>query len=334
MTSLATAIEDEAGRSGFSGVVRLDRAGTTEYAGAFGFADRAHRIPHQVDTMLATASGSKGLTALTVMSLVERGVLALDTPARAVLGTDLPLIADDVTVEHLLAHRSGIGDYLDEDAIDDLADYVMPVPVQELATTEQFLRVLDGHPTVFPTGERYAYNNGGFVVLALLAERASGMPFHDLVRTSVCEPAGLVDTAYLRSDELPGRAALGYLDADSLRTNVLHLPVRGNGDGGAYSTAADFSDLWAALFDGGIVAPELVAEMVRPRSVVPEEAKRYGLGLHLHETSDAVWLEGHDTGVSFASLHQPSAELTYTVISNWTDGAWSIVRLLDERLGT
>ena len=186
-----------------------------------------------------------------------------------------------MTVEHLLAHRSGIGDYLDEDAVDDITDYVMPVPVHELATTEQYLPVLDGHETVFPAGERFAYNNGGYVVLALLAERASGVDFHELVRTLVCEPAGMVDTAFLRSDELPGRAALGYLSVDGLRTNVLHLPVLGSGDGGIYSTAADLSAFWDALFAGRIVSPERVAEMVRPRSDWPEESRRYGLGFHL-----------------------------------------------------
>ena len=51
-----------------------------------------------------------------------------------------------MTVEHLLAHRSGIGDYLDEDAGGEITDYVMPVPVHELATTEDYLAVLDGHP--------------------------------------------------------------------------------------------------------------------------------------------------------------------------------------------
>ena len=236
-----------------------------------------------------------------------------------------------MTIEHLLAHRSGIGDYLDEDAVDDVRDYVMPVPVHELATTEQYLPALDGHETVFPAGERFAYNNAGYVLLALLAERATGVEFHDLVRTLVCEPAGMVDTAFLRSDELPGRAALGYLSVDGLRTNVLHLPVRGNGDGGIYSTAADLSALWDALFAGRIVSPELLAEMVRPRSDWPEESRRYGLGFHLHATGDGVWLEGYDAGVSFTSLHQPASLVTYTVISNWSDGAWPIVRLLNDR---
>jgi CubicO group peptidase (beta-lactamase class C family) len=312
-------------------VVRVDRAGAPELVAAYGFADRAHGIPTTVTTRLATASGTKGLTALVVMALVSRGTLALDTTARSLLGDDVPLVAEDVTVEHLLAHRSGIGDYLDEDGMDGVQDYVLHVPVHRLTTTEDYLLVLDGHPTVSPAGERFAYNNGGYVLLALLAERAAGIDYHDLVRTLVCEPAGMVDTAFLRSDDLPGDAAVGYLAVDGLRTNVLHLPVRGTGDGGAYSTVADLSAFWAALAAGRIVPSDLVAEMVRPRSDWPEESERYGLGFHLHETGDAVWLEGYDAGISFLSLHQPSTAVTYTVIANWSEGGWPVMRLLGDR---
>ena len=333
MQSLRDALDAAAERTGFSGVVRVDRSGETELATAYGYADRAHQIRNTVETLFATASATKGLTALAVMNLVERGTLGLGTTARSLLGKDLPLIADDVTIEQLLAHRSGIGDYLDEGAIDDIGYYVMPVSVHELTRTERYLPVLDGHETVFPAGERFAYNNGGYVVLALLAERASGVDFHELVRTLVCEPAGMLDTAFLRSDELPGGAALGYLSVDGARTNVFHLPVLGSGDGGIYSTAADFSAFWDALFAGRIVSPDRVAEMVRPRSDWPKESRRYGLGFHLRATGDGVWLEGHDAGVSFASLHQPSSSITYTVISNWSEGAWPVVALLDERLG-
>jgi CubicO group peptidase (beta-lactamase class C family) len=325
-------VDAAAERSGFSGVVRVDRSGDMELCAAYGLADRAHEVPNTVETVFALASGAKTLTALAVMSLVERGTLELGTTARSLLGDDLPLIADDVTIEHLLAHRSGIGDYLDEDAVRDISDYVMLVPVHTLTTTEQYLPALDGRGSAFPAGERFAYNNGGFVVLALLAERATGVEFYELVRTLVCEPAGMVDTAFLRSDELPGRAALGYVSVDGLRTNVLHLPVRGNGDGGVYSTASDLSALWAALFAGRVVSPAQLAEMVRPRSDWPEESRRYGLGFHLHPTGDGVFLEGHDTGVSFASVHQPTSLITYTVISNWSEGAWPIIRLLSDWL--
>jgi CubicO group peptidase (beta-lactamase class C family) len=113
MQSLQDAVEGAAECFGFSGVVRLDRSGETEFSTAYGFADRAHGVLNTVETLFATASGSKGLTALAVMSLVERRMLELGTTARSLLGKYLPLIANDVTIEQLLAHRSGIGDYLD-----------------------------------------------------------------------------------------------------------------------------------------------------------------------------------------------------------------------------
>jgi CubicO group peptidase (beta-lactamase class C family) len=330
MVGLEGELDAIAAETAFSGVVRVDRAGQVELEKAHGLAHRGHAIPNEVDTRFGTASGTKGLTSLAVVSLLEEGLLELSTTARSVLGRDLPLIDDGVTVEQLLAHRSGIGDYLDEEVEVDLSDYLMPVPVHELATTEQYLAVLDGHPTKFAPGERFGYCNGGYVVLALIAERASGVPFHELVRRRVCEPAGMVDTEFLRSDELPGRTALGYLEVDGVwRTNVFHLPVRGTGDGGAYTTAADMSSFWEAFFAGRIVSPEWVKEMTRPRSDTTE-GMRYGLGFWLHDSTDTVLLVGSDAGVSFRSVHEPHAAVTHTVISNTTDGAWPLSRWLDE----
>jgi CubicO group peptidase (beta-lactamase class C family) len=332
---LEAAVDSIAEAESFSGVVRVDRGDDIELAKAYGLAHRGYEVPITVDMQFGIASGTKGLTALAVVNLIEEGSLALSTTARSVLGGDLPLIGDDVTIEHLLSHRSGIGDYLDEEVDHDFTDYLMPVPVHELATTEQYLAVLDGHRTRFAPDERFAYCNSGYVVLALIAERASAVPFHDLVRDRVCEPAGMRDTEFLRSDELPGRAAVGYLTTDGpSRTNVLHLPVRGSGDGGIYSTVADISSLWSAFFAGRIVSPEWVAQMVRPRSDVPQQSLRYGLGFWLHESSDAVILEGCDAGVSFRSVHDPGLRMTHTVISNTTTGAWPIARFFRDSLST
>ena len=262
------------------------------------------------------------------MSLVEDATLELSTTARSLLGDDLPLVDDAVTIEHLLSHRSGIGDYFDEETSGPITDYVLPVPVHELDSTESYLAVLDGFPTKFAPGTEFSYCNGGYVVLALLAERASGVPFHELVRARVCEPAGMEHTAFLRSDELPADAALGYLTSEEPRTNVFHLPVLGTGDGGIYSTVGDVHKLWEALFAGRIVSTDRVAEMVRPRSEVPSESKRYGLGFWLGETGNTVILEGYDAGVSFWSTHDPDLGHTRTVISNTSDGAWPVARAL------
>lgn len=329
MSRLEEELDAIAAETAFSGVVRVDGPDGIEVAKAYGLAHRCCAIPNEVDTRFAIASGTKGLTALTVVSLIEDGLLELSTPARSALGRDLPLVGDDVTVEHLLSHRSGIGDYLDEGVEHDLTDYLMPVPVHELATTEQYVAVLDGHPAKFAPGERFAYCNGGYVVLALIAERTSGVPFHELVRRRVCEPAGMRDTAFLRSDELPGRTAVGYLVIDGAwRSNVFHLPVRGSGDGGIYTTAADVSSLWRAFFAGRIVSADWAGEMVRVRSETPSQSRRYGLGFWLHGTSDSVMLEGYDAGVSFHTVHDPRSGATRTVISNTTDGAWPLARYL------
>ena len=326
-------LDSIASRTAFSGVVRIDRADGIELEKAYGLAHRGFEIPNQVDTRFAIASGTKGLTALAVVCLIEDGLLGLSTAARSVLGEDLPLIDDAVTIEHLLSHRSGIGDYLDEEVWLDLSEYPIPVSVHKLARTEDYLAVLVGHPTKFAPGERFAYSNGGYVVLALIAERASGVPFHELVRQRVCEPAGMRDTAFLRSDELPGRTALGYLTIDGeWRTNVFHLPVRGSGDGGIYSTVADVSSFWRAFFAGQIVSRDWVGEMVRACSDVPSESMRYGLGFWLHESTDTVLLVGDDAGVSFCSVHDPCSRVTHTVISNASDGAWPITEYLDDRL--
>ncbi|MGD2103335.1 MAG: serine hydrolase [Acidimicrobiia bacterium] len=333
MDQLAASVHEIASESGFSGVVRVDHRGDTRLSEAFGWAHRGLRQPNTADTQFAIASGGKGLTALAVVSLIVEGALSLETTARSVLGEDLPQIAEDVTVWHLLAHRSGIGDYLDEESEDlDLNDYVLASPVQDLDTTEAFLREVDGFPTKFGAGERFSYSNGGYIVLAVIAERAAGVSYHDLVEERVLEPAGMTDTGFLRSDEPSGRMALGYLHGDGLRTNVFHLPVRGNGDGGVYTTVGDMYLFWHALFNGLIVPTEWLAEMIRPHSENPEEETRYGLGFWLAPAGATVSLVGGDAGVSFHSAHNPNDDLTWTVISNTTDGAWPMVRHLKAAL--
>ncbi|HSE07213.1 MAG TPA: serine hydrolase domain-containing protein [Nocardioidaceae bacterium] len=333
MENLETSVTRVATEHEFSGAVLVDVGKRTELTLAFGLADRAHGVPNTPKTQFALASAVKGMTALTVMRLVEDGYLELGTTARSLLGTDLPEVHDAVTVEDLLAHRSGIGDYLDEDDNWDVADYVLAVPVHELASTQAYLRVLDGYPQKFAPGVRFSYCNGGYVVLALMAERAGGAAFQDLVARLVCEPAGMTDTEFLRSDELPGRAARGYLEPHGLRTNVLHLPVRGSGDGGVYSTVADVHALWRAFLGGRIVSPASAAEMLRPRSDSPEDSRRYGLGFWLGGwRDDAVSLEGYDPGVSCVSVHARADGITFTVVSNTSEGAWPVARHLAEVL--
>jgi hypothetical protein len=61
-------------------------------------------------------------------------------------------------------------------------------------------------------------------------------------------------------------AVVSLIQNGRSRTSVFHLPVRGSGDGGIYTTVTDISSCWRPLFAGQIVPPRWVSEMVRARS--------------------------------------------------------------------
>jgi CubicO group peptidase (beta-lactamase class C family) len=323
-------LEALADESNFSGAILVTRGAERLVELARGDADRAEQRPNRLDTRFGIASVTKGLTALTVASLVESGALAFDTTLRSLLGESLPAVDATVTVEQLLGHTSGIGDYLDEDQLGDIDDYAMPVPVHRLASPADYLAVLDGHPQQSPPGERFAYNNGGFVLLSLAAELATGRSFYDLVQERVLDPAGMGATGFYRSDRIPPGSAFGYL-ADG-RSNVLHLPVRGAGDGGAYSTVGDLVALWRALFAGRVLPLPTVERLVEARSDVPSERRRYGLGFWLGTDEGTVMLEGMDAGISCRTACDRSSGVAYAAISNTSSGVWRLARYLDERL--
>ena len=90
MQSLENEVDTVAEDKDFSGVVHVDRSGHVELAKAYGMAHVALQVPNAIDTQFAIASAVKGMTAVAVVSLVDDGLLELSTPARAVLGGDLP----------------------------------------------------------------------------------------------------------------------------------------------------------------------------------------------------------------------------------------------------
>lgn len=320
------ALHARAEATGLSGVVHVSAGEEVLFARAYGWADRARGVPASVEHRFGVASVAKGFTALAIASLVEEGRLGWDDPVRPVLGDDLPLVDDRVTVDQLLAHTSGIGDYLDEGGDGEITDYVLTLPPHALDDTEAYLPMLAPQPQVSEPGTAFAYSNAGYVLLALVAQRVAGVPFPDLVAARVLGPAGMARTGFPRSDEPAADLAVGYLDADGPRTNVLHLPVRGSGDGGLATTAADLAAFWRALTAGRIVSPATVARLTEPLRVVEDEGMRYGRGFWLGLGSPDLVLEGYDAGVSARTRHDPGTGVTVTVIANTSDGAWPVLR--------
>ena len=310
----------------FSGVA-VASEGTTRVATiARGLADRANGRSIEIGTRFGIASVTKGLTALTVASLVETREIAFDTTLRSLGGDAFPTVDPAVTIEHLLRHTSGVGDYLDEEALGDVDEYVMPTPIHLLAAPRDYLGVVAGVPQRTPPGTEFRYNNGAYVMLSIAVELATGRSFYDVVDERVLSRAAMAETAFVRSDRLPANAAIGYL-ADG-RSNVLHLPVRGAGDGGAYSTAADLDKLWSALLDGRIVEPPLVDRLLDPGTGPQPDRHGYGIGFWLGE-DDTVMLQGMDAGVSAQTAVGRGSGRSYAVISNTSSGAWPLAGRLE-----
>ena len=268
------------------------------------------------------------MTALAVVSLIDDGALELTTTARSVLGDDLPLIRDDVTVEHLLAHRSGIGDYLDEDAGHD--DH-------RLRDAGAGARARDDRAV--PRGAGRAPDGvrprRAVRVLQRRLRRARAdrrtrerrpLPRPGARNGCASRPA-MADTEFLRSDELPGTRR-PRLPVGRRRRGRTSSTSRCAGTATAGSTRPPPTS--ASFWDALLRRPDRVdgtgsPRWCGPRSDWPEESRRYGLGFHLHASSDVVMLEGYDAGVSFRTAHDPRSTATYTVISNTSDGAWPIV---------
>lgn len=323
-------LEAAASKQSFSGVLTVDIGDHRVLERSWGYRHRAFEIAMTPQTQIAVASGSKVFTALAVLRLVEDGMLRLDQPVRELLGADLPLIDDAVTVEHLLGHTSGIGDYLDEEADWEPEDFVVTAPVHTLTTAEAFVPLVDGFAQKTAPGSAFSYCNGGYIVLAIVIERVTGESYHDVVRRLVFAPAGLEHTDFLRLDELPATAAVGYVFDEGDVANTLRLPVLGNGDGGAFTTADDLHRFWRQLFAGAIVSRGTVAMMTEPRHHVPDEGMHYGLGLWLPAGGKAVALEGYDAGASFRSTHIPETETTASVLGNSSEGAWPLIYTVAE----
>lgn len=333
MIDVQQKIEDAVRQCAFSGVVHVDLPGEASFSRAYGMRDRAYELPATLDTIFSVASVTKSLTALVIMKLVETGSLSLDTTARSILGNDLPMIDDRVNIRHLLCHRSGLSDYLAESGVTSSDDYVMSVPVHRLDSSEAYLEVLGGREQQFSPDDRFEYCNGGYAVLAILAERTSTATFAALLEKFVIVPADMRSTGLVRMDELSADIARGYLSSAGLRSNVLHLPVLGTGDGGVFSNLHDIQSLWSSLVTGGVVAEETYDAMIESWGHSASMRCAYGLGFWLPDSTDAVMMEGADAGVSIRTVYWPQDASSFTIISNTSMGAWPLVKIVQQLFG-
>lgn len=308
----------------FSGVISFRRADERLDA-CFGEAIRALQLPNTVDTRFQMASGCKVFTAVAIGQLVDRGTLTPQTPLVDCVEVALPHIDPRVTIHQLLTHTSGVPDYFDESVMHDYADVWKDRPMYQVRGPRDFLPMFQHLPMTFTPGERFAYNNSGFILLGLVIEALTGQSFTDYVQQQVFSPAGMTDSGYFWADCLPERTAYAYVQRQdgSWGTNIFTVPIVGGPDGGAYTTAGDMERFWKALSGGKLLDPEW---LLQARVLTGKDAPytQYGYGVWVDQTQNGTvfFVEGADPGVALRSCFVPEQRAVLTVLGNTGGALW------------
>lgn len=292
--------------------------------------------PVQAADHVRIGSVTKTWTGTVVLQLVDEGRLRLDDPVAA-YRPDVPN-GQDITIEHLLAMRSGLGNYTTWYELNRIQD----TAPETVFSPEELLAIGLAQPTVFPPGQGYSYSNTNTVLLGLIVEHVTGNPLEAEIARRILAPLGMTGSSFpTTSADLPDPHPHGYTygtNVETIDTNVLSPEKQAAARAGTLSpidvTAANPSWAWSAgagistaddlatyaqaLAGGGLLSPSMQrtrTDSVRPIDPADPEGPGYGLALarfgpfygHTGELPGFNTFVGHDperkiTVVTWASL--------------------------------
>lgn len=296
------------------------RDGEILHMAGYGMADLERQIPVTPATGFNLASVSKPFTALLIMRLAEAGRLGYDDPVRRHL-PEVTRLPADLTVRHLLTHTSGLADIINEPALyERLSSRGGGNP-----TLADFLdQVAAGVPVHFRPGDRFEYNNSGYILLAAIIERLTGQTYAEALEELV------TPLRMTRTYALQGRATLNDPDLAHgyLRGDTGFQPVAGvdlgeiPGAGHIVSSLADLIGYTRALEGGELLPTEALAEGLTPALLNSGKTAPYGFGWFLleHRGRPFVWHGGAVTDGYLTSYGRfPEDGLTVVLLLNVFD---------------
>lgn len=324
--------------SKFRGIIYVVQDNKVLCENVTGFADLPNEVPNTLDTRFASASAGKVFVAVGILQLIEQGKLQFDDTLGQLLDIELHDIDKDVTVRQLLTHTSGVPDYFDESIMNEYEDLWIDYPNYKIRHNHDLLPLFIHKPMTYPKGEKFQYNNSGYVLLAMIIEKVTGMNFDQYLKTNIFDVCGMKSTGYYELDKLPAKCANNYIycaDKNDYRTNIYSVDAKGTGAGGAFITVKDIVSFWVNLTEGRLISKESVVDMFRKQSgdgADPEEGY-YGYGVWIIDNPngrDFVYFQGCDPGVSFISEYNPNNGLISVLVSNYGDNVWKEMRKIRE----
>lgn len=268
----------------FNGNVLILENGNIAFQGYYGISNIDPIDSMHLNSIFRLGSVSKQFTAMGIMILKESGILSYDQNIRDFI-PELPY--EGVTVRHLLNHVSGLPDYtrlMDENW---KADLNYDDPDRFISGNIDIINMLaEKKPDIrFYPGEKWEYSNTGYVLLASIVQRASGLPFEQFLKKQIFDPVKMTNTSVYnyvpgKDERMPFRV-YGYnvaLNGSDLISNDCHYLNPAQGDGGIYSTLGDLMKWDRILYKDELISQDTREEAFTPAILNNRDTTNYGFG--------------------------------------------------------
>jgi CubicO group peptidase (beta-lactamase class C family) len=326
------------GEPGLAVLVRSN--GRTLFERGYGVRDLGSHKSIDARTGFRLASVTKQMTAMAVMLLVREGKLRYEDTLSATL-PGFPAYGGRITVRHLLTHTSGLPDYEQLMEKAERGEAPLWTPERQIRDDEVLDLLRKETQGVFAPGTSWAYSNSGYVVLGLIAARAAGQPFADVLRDRIFAPLGMTRTlAYEKGRrDVPDRAYGHTRDGNGFRQTDQSSTSATLGDGGVYSCLEDLAKWDEALRTNALLSeaettpaltPVRLADGSAPRwppgeqggdNLLPGRPVAYGFGWFLDawRGRKRAWHHGETMGFRSVVERFPADGLTVIVLANRGD---------------
>lgn len=245
-------------------------------AQGYGLANVDLNARASAESVYQLASVTKQLTAAAIVLLAQEKRLHFDDKISSYF-PDTPRDWSEITIRHLLTMTSGIKDY-NGPLGSSREDFDYP----------KLWRIIAGFPLDFEPGQKWAYSNSNYILLAMLIQRLTGAPWDQFLANRLFKPLGM--TATRRDDPfeiVKNRVALYETESNRLvNCKFVNPTLFNNGDGGLLTTVLDMAKWDAVLYPGKLFKAATLAEMWEPVSFNGTVLKHYGFGWYLNQAGD------------------------------------------------